>query len=180
MGLTTPPTLKQPTWCTLPPEKFEAVASRVASPFPENILFTYRGALPSPHPAQMDGGAASDVDDAGTAIHVAVASRARPEPRGDWPGTEKLVDDNWDALEGSREATERGVWGTPGAVSAGRERLEVGDGGDTGLVGLPQVAGERFQRNLLAEDGVTRRHGASEEQHSAAQQLLSRARRRRA
>ena len=38
---------KQPTWCTLPQDKFALVAGRVASPVPENILFTFRGFLPS-------------------------------------------------------------------------------------------------------------------------------------
>ena len=46
MGLSTPPALKQPTWCTLPPDKFSQVAGRVTPPYPENILFTFRGALP--------------------------------------------------------------------------------------------------------------------------------------
>lgn len=45
MGLSTPTAIPQPTWCTLFPEKFDLVASRVRSPYPENILFTYRGAL---------------------------------------------------------------------------------------------------------------------------------------
>ena len=34
--------LKQPTWCTLPPDKFEVVVARAPSKLPENILFTYK------------------------------------------------------------------------------------------------------------------------------------------
>lgn len=35
--------MKQPTWCKLPPDKFELVAGRVASNVAENILFTRAG-----------------------------------------------------------------------------------------------------------------------------------------
>ena len=34
--------LKQPTWCTLPPDKFEGVVERAPPKLPENILFTYK------------------------------------------------------------------------------------------------------------------------------------------
>lgn len=34
--------LKQPTWCTLPPDKFEVVVERAPPKLPENILFTYK------------------------------------------------------------------------------------------------------------------------------------------
>ena len=40
--------LKQPTWCTLPPDKFEIMVERAPPKLPENILFTYK-VLPS-HP----------------------------------------------------------------------------------------------------------------------------------
>lgn len=40
--------LKQPTWCTLPPDKFAVVVERAPLKLPENILFTYK-VLPSRH-----------------------------------------------------------------------------------------------------------------------------------
>lgn len=51
--------MKQPTWCKLPPEKFDLVAGRVGPDIPENILFTR--ALPLlPQQEQDDAGAESD------------------------------------------------------------------------------------------------------------------------
>ena len=46
--------LKQPTWCTLPPDKFEAVVARAPSKLPENILFTYK-VRPALHVQSMHG-----------------------------------------------------------------------------------------------------------------------------
>ena len=40
--------LKQPTWCTLPPDKFAVVVECAPPKLPENILFTYK-VLPSRH-----------------------------------------------------------------------------------------------------------------------------------
>ncbi len=40
--------LKQPTWCTLPPDKFEVVVERAPPKLPENILFTYKVLLGRP------------------------------------------------------------------------------------------------------------------------------------
>ena len=36
--------LRQPTWCTLPPDKFRAFASRASQKAPENILLIYKAA----------------------------------------------------------------------------------------------------------------------------------------
>lgn len=102
MGLSTPPALKQPTWCTLPPEKFALVASRVASPYPENILFTLRGVLPEegeePRGARdgepvtsseaADGSqedaqtALSTRGDGGAALHLGAGSASQEERAG--------------------------------------------------------------------------------------------------
>ena len=60
LGLMTPPDIKQPTWCQLPPDKFALVAGRVSDPYPENILFTFRGGLLSSNtlsPPEAEGGA---------------------------------------------------------------------------------------------------------------------------
>lgn len=37
--------LRQPTWCTLPPDKFRAFAARASQKAPENILLIYKAAL---------------------------------------------------------------------------------------------------------------------------------------
>jgi hypothetical protein len=39
---------KQPTWCRLAPTNFPALVQRASPKFPENILFTFRDAVPSP------------------------------------------------------------------------------------------------------------------------------------
>ena len=42
--------LKQPTWCTLPPDKFEVVVERAPPRLPENVLFTYKVCCGPPPP----------------------------------------------------------------------------------------------------------------------------------
>jgi hypothetical protein len=42
MALAAQEALRQPTWCTLPPDKFAPLVERASRAFPENILFVYK------------------------------------------------------------------------------------------------------------------------------------------
>lgn len=42
MALAAQEALRQPTWCTLPPDKFAPLVERASRAYPENILFVYK------------------------------------------------------------------------------------------------------------------------------------------
>ncbi|CAL8471301.1 g10843 [Coccomyxa elongata] len=63
MALAAQEALRQPTWCTLPPDKFAPLVERASRTYPENILFVYKaptatttiriGTAPAPGPAAL-------------------------------------------------------------------------------------------------------------------------------
>ena len=63
------PPMKQPTWCRLQPDKFGAVAARVRSPHPENVLLVHSRAG-SRLQQGLDSGAA-----AGSGLHARLQGR---------------------------------------------------------------------------------------------------------
>ena len=73
------PPIKQPTWCRLQPDKFGAVAARVRSPHPENVLLIYRPAG-SGFEQELSSGAQ------GQGLRLAVAEAARQELLPGQPG----------------------------------------------------------------------------------------------
>jgi hypothetical protein len=48
MALAAQEALRQPTWCTLPADKFSVLAERASHAAPENILFVYKARAPAP------------------------------------------------------------------------------------------------------------------------------------
>lgn len=47
MALAAQEALRQPTWCTLPPDKFAPLVERASRAYPENILFVYKVRMPT-------------------------------------------------------------------------------------------------------------------------------------
>lgn len=76
LGFAGQESLRQPTWCTLPPDKFHALSARASQQQrPENILLIYKTA-PKPRPARpVPGPVSSNITHAG----LPVAALAMPQ-----------------------------------------------------------------------------------------------------
>ncbi|KAK9806068.1 hypothetical protein WJX72_000034 [[Myrmecia] bisecta] len=119
MGVAAQEALKQPTWCTLQPDKFESLVARTNPKYPENILFTYKS---GPAGSAAAASAPQDSQTASAAISstsVAASNRA------------VLVDDDTglDADSGAEitAASAAGAAGPTAAAAQARRELRGGD-----------------------------------------------------